>query len=94
VAGKCIWIQRGTNAGDVHISESGFTGLSTGVATCNSCGTEVGKFVINSWYERIRSRRGGDRYTAASSTFIEQLGDSVNAARGRVVEREVRAPKG
>lgn len=90
MAGKCIWIQRGTNAGDVHISESGYTELQAGTATCGNCGTEVGRFVGKQWYERVRSRRGGDRYTQATSTFLEQLGRSANESSVGVVERKVR----
>lgn len=89
MAYKCIWIQRGTNSGDVHISQSGFVELQAGQATCGECGTEVGRKVGEQWYERIRSRRGGDRYTPASSAFIEQLrlfevGDSAKVVASKV----------
>lgn len=91
MAGKCIWIQRGTNAGDVHISESGYRELQAGTATCGNCGTEVGKLVGGQWYERVRSRRGGDRYTPASSAFLEQLGREAAERDHGVVEKKVRA---
>lgn len=91
MASKCLWIQRGTNAGDVHISELGFAELQTGTATCKSCGTEVGRFILGQWFERIRSRRGGDRYTPAASAFIEQLGRDKVADSAQLVEKKVRA---
>lgn len=91
MANKCIWIQRGTNSGDVHISESGYSELQAGQATCAACGTEVGRLVGGQWYERIRSRRGGDRYTAASSTFLEQLRRVAIADSAQLVEKKVRS---
>jgi len=91
VAEQCIWIQRGFGTGDVHVSELGITEISAGHAACASCGTEVGRLISGKWYERVRSRRGGDRYTEATPAFLEQFRWATAKGSGTVVEGEVRA---
>lgn len=94
MAYRCIWIQRGTNSGDVHISELGFNAVDEARnAVCVSCGTEVGRLIGKQWYERIRSRRGGDRYAAASPAFFEQLGHETVSDITALVEEKVRTRK-
>jgi len=97
MAARCIWVQRGVNDGDIHISESGFKeqpGLDKArTAVCDSCGTEVGKAVGSVWFERVRMRRGGDRYKEASPTFLEQLRAARSADSGSVVEESSRPRK-